>query len=150
MAIRVEQGSLKFKAEKAALLRDLTTKKILLDERLDARIDKAIKRLAQLKTFKHRATNFTSARLCSSHPQSAGLLAVFMKSPSDCRNAKAPASMSTGSRVTANRTIASYGKANCPKPKTGSPDFQNPGTFWHSRMFNLPQTGRRITWQKQS
>ena len=52
MAIRVEQGSLKFKAEKAALLRDLTTKKILLDERLDARIDKAIKRLAQLKTFK--------------------------------------------------------------------------------------------------
>jgi len=30
----------------------LIAKKISLDERLDARIDKAIKRLAQLKTFK--------------------------------------------------------------------------------------------------
>jgi hypothetical protein len=44
--------SLRFKAEKAALLRDLTAKKISVDERIDAGIDKAIKRLAQLKTFK--------------------------------------------------------------------------------------------------
>ena len=33
-------------------MRELTAKKIALDERLDARIDKAVKRLAQLKTFK--------------------------------------------------------------------------------------------------
>ena len=37
---------------RAAYLRELTAKKIALDERLDARIDKALKRLAQLKTFK--------------------------------------------------------------------------------------------------
>jgi hypothetical protein len=37
---------------KATYLRELTAKKITLDERLDARIDKALKRLAQLKTFK--------------------------------------------------------------------------------------------------
>ena len=42
----------RFKAEKAAKLRELTAKKIALDERLDARVDKALKRLAQLKTFK--------------------------------------------------------------------------------------------------
>jgi hypothetical protein len=42
----------RFKAEVAARMRELTSKKIALDERLDARIDKAIKRLAQLKTFK--------------------------------------------------------------------------------------------------
>lgn len=47
-----EYQTLSFKGKKAALLRDLTAKKISLDERLDARIDKAIKRLAQLKTFK--------------------------------------------------------------------------------------------------
>ena len=42
----------KFKAEKAARLREITTKKIAMDERLDTMIDKAIKRLAQLKMFK--------------------------------------------------------------------------------------------------
>jgi len=42
----------RFKAEAAARVRELTAKKIALDERLDARIDKALKRLAQLKTFK--------------------------------------------------------------------------------------------------
>jgi hypothetical protein len=47
-----DRESLEFKAKKAALLRDLTAKKISLDERLETRIDKAIKRLAQLKTFK--------------------------------------------------------------------------------------------------
>jgi len=52
MAIIAEQRTLKFKANKAALLRDLTAKKIAVDERLDSRIDKAIKRLAQLKAFK--------------------------------------------------------------------------------------------------
>jgi hypothetical protein len=47
-----ERRSPAFKAEKAALLRDLTAKKIALDERLDSRIDKAVKRLAQLKALK--------------------------------------------------------------------------------------------------
>ena len=42
----------RYKAEKATQLRELLAKKIALDERLDARIDKALKRLAQLKTFK--------------------------------------------------------------------------------------------------
>jgi hypothetical protein len=42
----------RYKAEKATQLRELLAKKINLDERLDARIDKAVKRLAQLKTFK--------------------------------------------------------------------------------------------------
>jgi hypothetical protein len=51
-SIMDEHESLSFQAKKAALVRDLIAKKILLDERLDARIDKAIKRLAQLKTFK--------------------------------------------------------------------------------------------------
>lgn len=37
---------------RSAILRELTAKKIALDERLDARIDKAVKRLAQLKAFK--------------------------------------------------------------------------------------------------
>jgi hypothetical protein len=49
LSVMKEQTSLAFKAEKAALLRDLTAKKIALDERLDSRIDKAVKRLAQLK-----------------------------------------------------------------------------------------------------
>jgi hypothetical protein len=48
----IETQSLAFKAEKMARLRELTAKKITLDERLDGRIDKALKRLAQLKTFK--------------------------------------------------------------------------------------------------
>ena len=37
---------------RSANLRELTAKKIALDERLDARIDKAVKRLAQLKALK--------------------------------------------------------------------------------------------------
>ena len=41
-----------YKASKTTYLRELTAKKITLDERLAARIDKALKRLAQLKTFK--------------------------------------------------------------------------------------------------
>ena len=44
--------SQQFKAFKAGEVRELTSKKIALDERLDGRIDKALKRLAQLKTFK--------------------------------------------------------------------------------------------------
>jgi hypothetical protein len=42
----------KVKFEKARQLRELTAKKIALDERLDSHIDKAVKRLAQLKAFK--------------------------------------------------------------------------------------------------
>lgn len=42
----------KFKAEQAARLREITAKKIAMDEKLDTMIDKAIKRLAQLKMFK--------------------------------------------------------------------------------------------------
>jgi hypothetical protein len=41
-----------YKSNNSTYLRELTAKKITLDERLDARIDKAIKRLAQLKAFK--------------------------------------------------------------------------------------------------
>ena len=41
-----------YKSSNSTYMRELTGKKIALDERLDARIDKAIKRLAQLKTFK--------------------------------------------------------------------------------------------------
>jgi hypothetical protein len=37
---------------RATYLREVTAKKIALDERIDARIDKTVKRLAQLKTFK--------------------------------------------------------------------------------------------------
>jgi hypothetical protein len=44
--------SMAYKASKTTYLRELTAKKITLDERLAARIDKALKRLAQLKTFK--------------------------------------------------------------------------------------------------
>jgi len=46
------KDTLKFKAEVAQLLRDLTEKKIAIDARLDSQIDKTIKRLAQLKTLK--------------------------------------------------------------------------------------------------
>lgn len=42
----------KIKFEKARQLRELTAKKIALDERLVSHIDKALKRLAQLKAFK--------------------------------------------------------------------------------------------------
>jgi hypothetical protein len=51
-AIMDEVESLSFQAKTAALVRDLIAKKISLDERFDARIDRAIKRLDQLKTFK--------------------------------------------------------------------------------------------------
>ena len=56
----IETQSLAFKAEKVGHLRELTAKKINLDERLDARIDKALKRLAQLKTFKQMLEDQTS------------------------------------------------------------------------------------------
>jgi hypothetical protein len=52
LVIIFEIESDKFRAAKAAKVRDLIAKKIALDEKLDACIDKAIKRLAQLKTFK--------------------------------------------------------------------------------------------------
>ena len=52
LVIVAQIDSRKFRAVKAGEVRELTAKKIALDERLDARIDKAIKRLAQLKAFK--------------------------------------------------------------------------------------------------
>ncbi|MGB7006654.1 MAG: hypothetical protein WBE05_19865, partial [Pseudolabrys sp.] len=52
LVIIFEIESDEFRAAKAAKVRDLIAKKIALDEKLDACIDKAIKRLAQLKTFK--------------------------------------------------------------------------------------------------
>ena len=52
LVIIAQIDSRKFRAVKAGEVRELTAKKIALDERLDARIDKAIKRLAQLKAFK--------------------------------------------------------------------------------------------------
>lgn len=56
----IDTQSLAFKAERVSHLRELTGKKISLDERLDARIDKALKRLAQLKTFKQMLGDQTS------------------------------------------------------------------------------------------
>ena len=41
-----------FLAETATKVPEVMAKKVAVDERLDARIDKAVKRLAQLKTFK--------------------------------------------------------------------------------------------------
>jgi len=52
LVVILQIQSREFQAVKAAEVRELTAKKIALDERLDARIDKAIKRLAQLKAFK--------------------------------------------------------------------------------------------------
>ena len=52
VAVIQSRQSNKIKSEKALQLRELTAKKIALDERLDSHIDKALKRLAQLKTFK--------------------------------------------------------------------------------------------------
>jgi len=49
---RLARVKLDGKCNRNANLRELTGKKIALDEMLDARIDKAVKRLAQLKTFK--------------------------------------------------------------------------------------------------
>lgn len=47
-----EKDTLKFKADAALLLRELTEKKIATEVRLDSQIDKTIKRFAQLKTLK--------------------------------------------------------------------------------------------------
>ena len=47
-----ERGSLQFKIDQAARARDLMEKKLKLDERVDSRTDKAIRRLAQLKTLR--------------------------------------------------------------------------------------------------
>jgi len=49
---RFERLFLKGKEHRSAILRELTVQKIAVDERLDTRMDKAVKRLAQLKTFK--------------------------------------------------------------------------------------------------
>ena len=51
--------SYKKRFEKARQLRELTAKKIALDERLDSHIDKALKRLAHLKAFKQIAQTST-------------------------------------------------------------------------------------------
>jgi hypothetical protein len=60
--------SMAYKANKATYLRELTAEKITLDERLDARIDKAIKRLAQLKAFKQiEAEQASRARTIDQH-----------------------------------------------------------------------------------
>jgi hypothetical protein len=56
-----------YKANKTTYLHELTPKKIALDERLDARIDKAIKRLAQLKTFKQMLEDQTSRTKAIGH-----------------------------------------------------------------------------------
>lgn len=47
-----ERGSLVFQIDQAARVRDLMDKKLKLDERLDSRTDKAIRRLIQLKTLR--------------------------------------------------------------------------------------------------
>jgi hypothetical protein len=52
IVILLQLQSQEFRAVKATEVREITAKKIALDDRLDARIDRAIKRLAQLKTFK--------------------------------------------------------------------------------------------------
>jgi hypothetical protein len=52
MAQLYDEDSTLFQAEQAAKLRELTEKKIALDDRVDAQIDRAFKRLVQLKTYK--------------------------------------------------------------------------------------------------
>ncbi len=47
-----ERGSLQFQIDQAGRVRDLMEKKLKLDERVDSRTDKAIRRLAQLKTLR--------------------------------------------------------------------------------------------------
>jgi hypothetical protein len=47
-----QRKGLRFLGEPAAKLMDLSAKRIAIEERLDAMIDRALKRLAQLKTFK--------------------------------------------------------------------------------------------------
>jgi hypothetical protein len=51
-AIKHGRKSVRFLGETAAKLMDLSAKRIALEERLDAMIDRALKRFAQLKTFK--------------------------------------------------------------------------------------------------
>jgi hypothetical protein len=50
--INQEKDTIWYKGDKAARMRELIAKKIAIEERLEATIDKTIKRLAQLKTFK--------------------------------------------------------------------------------------------------
>jgi hypothetical protein len=47
-----ERESLQFQIDQAGRVRDLMEKKLKLDERVDSRTDKAIRRLAQLKTLR--------------------------------------------------------------------------------------------------
>jgi hypothetical protein len=61
LVILLEIESDKFQAAKAAKVRDLIANKVALDEKLDARIDRAVKRLAQLKAFKQIVAEQTSA-----------------------------------------------------------------------------------------
>ena len=48
----LEERTQRYIANKATQLRELLAQKIALDEKLDAHIDKAVRRFAQLKTFK--------------------------------------------------------------------------------------------------
>src|SRR5262249_2890720 len=65
----IETKSFTLKAEKMGHLRELTEKKIALDDRLDARIDKALKRLAQLKPFKQMLEDQASRAKTIDHRQ---------------------------------------------------------------------------------
>ena len=47
-----ERGSLQFQIDQAGRVRDLMEKKLKLDERVDSRTDKAIRKLVQLKTLR--------------------------------------------------------------------------------------------------
>lgn len=51
-AIQDKRRSVRFIGETTAKLSELSAKRMALEERLDAAIDKALKRYAQLKTFK--------------------------------------------------------------------------------------------------
>jgi hypothetical protein len=53
--LEMQEDAAQFKAETGLLLRELTEKKIAVEERIDSRIDKTIKRLALLKTLKQVA-----------------------------------------------------------------------------------------------
>ena len=50
--LELEKRASKFQSEQAAKLYELTEKKMMLDDRIDVLIDKAIKRLIMLKTYK--------------------------------------------------------------------------------------------------
>ncbi len=56
-----------FKAETALLLRDLLEKRIAIEERIDSRIDKIIRRLAQMKTLKQVIVIKTGSREIEDH-----------------------------------------------------------------------------------